>query len=72
VGDERCVEHGLRQPCAKCALLCPCGCDELRDGVTGSMWTDVVIRGFPIGGEQLCLHGSALGRCAWGCGRAAG
>lgn len=39
---DRCGEHDLPQPCAKCALLCPCGCGNLRPWISAAMWTAVV------------------------------
>lgn len=41
-GMRHCVEHDLPKPCAKCALLCPCGCADLRNGVTEEQWQSVV------------------------------
>lgn len=34
----RCVEHDLPKPCLRCALLCACGCDSLRAGVSEEVW----------------------------------
>lgn len=33
-----CGEHDLPRPCLRCALLCPCGCGMLRDGVSVDVW----------------------------------
>lgn len=33
-----CVEHDHPKPCLRCALLCPCGCDALRKGVSEEVW----------------------------------
>ncbi len=40
---DTCPEHSNPKPCIRCALLCGCGCDGLREGVSEEVWEAALV-----------------------------